>query len=95
MLQRKSDIAIRASCRDCGTPMFMTYYAVPDTISIAAGTVDEESMKGRILKPNVHIFVGEKAEWYSLPDDGLKRYEAFPTGLTDALETWNQQVNRK
>ena len=75
--------------------MFMTYYAEPDTISIAAGTVDEESMKGRVLKPNSHIFVGEKAEWYTLPNDSLKRYEAFPPGLTDALEVWKQQINKK
>ena len=95
MIQRKSDIAIRASCRDCGTPLFMTYYALPDTISVSAGTIDEESMKGRILKPDNHIFVGEKADWYTLPDDGLKRYKEFPPGITDALENWKQQVDKK
>ena len=75
--------------------MFMTYYVLPDTISVAAGTVDEESMKGRILKPENHIFVGEKAEWYTLPDDGLKRYKTFSPEYIDLLDGWRQQVNKK
>lgn len=94
MLQNKSDMAIRSSCKDCGTPMFMQYYATPDDIGVAAGTVDEASVQGRLVKPN-HIFVADKAGWDILPEDGLERYEKFTPGFQEALDTWKQLVNRK
>ena len=94
MIQRKSDIAIRSSCKDCGTPLFMTYYALPDTIAVAAGTIDEESVQGELVKPGNHIFLGEKAKWYVLPEDGLDRYDEWPPGFEDALETWRGSVKK-
>ena len=94
MLQTMSDIALRSSCKDCGTPMFMTYYATPDTIAVAAGTIDEKSVQGELVKPGNHIFVGEKANWFVLPEDGLDRYDEFPPGFEDALETWKGQVKK-
>ena len=94
MFQHKSDMAIRSSCKDCGTPMFMQYYMTPDSIGVAAGTVDEASLQGRIVKPN-HIFVAEKAGWYILPEDGLDRHDMFPPEFQEAIERWKQQVNRK
>lgn len=94
MLQQKSDLAIRSSCKDCGSPMFMTYYAQPDTIAVAAGTIDEESVKGELAKLDSHIFVSEKSGWFRLPDDGVKRYEKFPPGYEDALETWKRKIRK-
>ena len=73
----------------------MTYYAAPDTIAVAAGTIDETSMQGELLKPDCHIFVEDKAGWFTLPDDGLTRYEKFPPGFEDTLETWKKQVKKE
>ena len=58
----------------------MKYKAEPKNIWLCAGGVDEESMRdGKALeevkaKAN-HIFVGEKAGWYTLGADGLDMYE--------------------
>ena len=95
MNQKKSDLAIRSSCKDCGTPLFMTYYAMPDSIGVAAGTVNEASIHGELLKPQNHIFVSDKAKWYTIPDDGLERYDTFPPEFEDTLETWKQQTKRR
>lgn len=94
MLQNTSDLAIRSSCKACGTPMFMAYYATPDTIGVAVGTIDEESVQGELAKPDSHIFVGDKAGWFTLPEDGLARYANFTPGFTDALEKWKMQVKK-
>ena len=72
----------------------MTYYALPDTIAVAAGTIDEESVQGELVKPSNHIFLGEKAKWYTLPEDGLARYDEWPPGFEDALETWKGSVKK-
>ncbi len=64
----------------------MKYMAEPESIGIAAGTVDEDSVGEEGLEEVVqgkskHIFVGEKAGWYTLREDGLKRCEKFPDGF--------------
>ena len=74
--------------------MFMTYYAIPDTIGVASGTVDEQSVQGELPKVHNHIFVKDKAKYHDIPDDGAPRYEAFPPGFEEDLEKWKQQVPR-
>ncbi len=64
----------------------MKYKAEPDSVGICAGTVDETSMGPKRLEEVVngkvkHIFVGEKAGWYTLGEDGLRRYEKFTDGM--------------
>lgn len=62
----------------------MKYKANPGTIGICAGTVDEKSTRTpeelvEAVKGTAHhIFVGEKAAWYEIGEDGLRRYEGFP-----------------
>ena len=44
-------------------------------MGIVAGSIDEKSVKGELIKPTEHIFLEEKAGWYDLPEDGLGRFE--------------------
>lgn len=80
-----SAAAERAFCSSCGSPVYMKYKANPQSIGICAGTVDENSMGpkglGAVQGKANHIFVGEKAGWYEIGEDGLRRYERF----TDAM----------
>lgn len=87
-LRRNSSLAIRSSCSQCGTPLFMEYHATGDTIGVAAGTIDEGSVVGKLAGPSSHIFVAEKAAWFTIPDDGLRRYDRFPDSLQEAIDAW-------
>jgi hypothetical protein len=60
-------------CRRCGSTMprnatDLGYSFVP------MGTLDDDPG----LRAAGHIFVGSKAPWYELPDDGLPRWEEMP-----------------
>ena len=55
----------------------MRYFATQDTVSVAAGTIDEDNLTGQLIGPSQHIFVEEKAFWLTLPNDGLPRYKGF------------------
>ena len=68
----------------------MEYYATPDTISIAAGTIDEGSVVGDLPGPTNHIFVADKAPWFKIPNDGLERYDGFPDGMQTAIDRWSE-----
>lgn len=71
----------------------MMYKVQPDKISIAAGSIDEESVKGVLVKPSEHIFLGEKAGWFEVGNDGLKRFEGFPEGFEGRLESWKKSLD--
>ncbi len=68
----------------------MRYDFQPQIISIAAGSIDEESIKGELVKPTEHIFLSEKAAWFEIPDDGLKKFEKFPDGFGKKVEEWKK-----
>ena len=53
----------------------MQYKSNPDRISITAGSINEESIKGALPKIKEHIFVDQnkKSGWYDLPEDDLPR----------------------
>ena len=71
----------------------MQYKLQPDKISITAGSIDGESVKGVLVKPSEHIFLGEKAGWFEIPDDGLERYARFCTEFDGKLENWKKGLN--
>jgi hypothetical protein len=80
------DVAERAHCPECGSPIYMTYYHQPERIGILAGTIGEESVRGELAKLNYHIFSKEKVKWHDLPDDGVRRLERHrPAGLVRSL----------
>jgi len=66
----------------------MQYNCETEVIEITAGSIDEGSVKGALPAAGRHIFLGEKAGWYVLPDDGLERYEGFPEGFQRKLDEW-------
>lgn len=63
----------RAFCSRCGSPVYSRTSSDPDTFRLRLGTLDGDP--GR--RPLAHGFVGSKAPWFDLPDDGLPRHEAW------------------
>ncbi len=68
-----SDVARRGFCGECGGSLFYDR-RIGDTISIAAGTLNEPSG----LKTVAHIFMADKGDYYEI-DDGLKTYPGTQT----------------
>jgi len=64
----------------------MVYDHQKESISIAAGTIDEGSVKGKLPKTGHHIFLEEKAGWYDLPDDETGRYAKFRAPFQERLD---------
>ena len=62
--------ARRGFCGDCGSSLFWEAPA-RDTVSIAAGTLDEPTG----LQVCGHVYVSQVADYYELPEDGLPRSE--------------------
>lgn len=75
--------ARRGFCAECGSSLF---WDPPhrDTISIAAGTLDEPT---RIAVAS-HWYVSQVGDYYELPDDGLPRHErgGYDEGPTRAID---------
>ncbi|KZP18543.1 hypothetical protein FIBSPDRAFT_933335 [Athelia psychrophila] len=81
-----SPIAERAHCAACGTPLYMQYKHERTEISVPASTIHLANVKGELPGVGAHIFVGEKAPWYEIPEDGLPRYEKFSEGFMKLIE---------
>lgn len=61
-------------------------------MGIVAGSIDEKSVKGELIKPTEHIFLEEKAGWYDLPEDGLGRFERFSNAKSDKrIKAWLEE----
>ena len=70
----------------------MQYKFEPHKISIAMGTVDEESIVGSLPMISEHIFLQDKAKWWKLADeDGTQRYKTFPKEFQKSLDQWKAQ----
>jgi hypothetical protein len=61
----------RLACARCGTPMFALPSDPPARIAVSITTCDDR----HALRPDCHIWVGEKVVWLAI-DDGLPRFEA-------------------
>lgn len=62
--------ARRGFCAECGSSLFWDAPA-RDTVSIAAGTLDEPTG----LRVSGHVYVSQAGDYYELPDDRLPRSE--------------------
>ena len=60
----------------CGSSLFGGEWPHGDEIAIRLGAFDGDPG----IRPEFHLFVGSKAPWETLPDDGLPRYEEHYTG---------------
>lgn len=85
-----SDIAVRGSCRSCGTPLFMKYHCRPDGTSVTVGTIDDQSIVGTLPKLKEHIFLAEKAPWWDIAEDvSVARHAGFNEPFQLRLKEWN------
>jgi hypothetical protein len=72
----------------------MQYKCSPESISITAGSIDEDSVKTALPPVSLHIFVekGEKAAWFELPDDKIPRYSRFSPRFQRKIDEWKKAV---
>ena len=86
--EQNVSMAVRGSCGNCSSPLFMKYHCRPDGTSVVMGIVDDSKVIGSIVKPKEHIFVGEKAKWWELTDDGVARHVGFNQPFQARLKAW-------
>ncbi len=90
-----SDVAERGYCKACGSAISMRYFLERDRISVTLGTITKAQPA---LPPlEAHIFLKDKAPYLVLVDDGVERYDEFPSDFGDQLEKWRlsqQKVQR-
>lgn len=86
---RLSDIATRSFCTRCGGTLTIQYDCYPGKTHIAAGTV----VQGGKAVPRVgcHLFTGRKPSWYSIPEDGVTRWDEFDDEFLEVLRSWSKQ----
>jgi hypothetical protein len=65
------DGAVKAFCSVCGSSVFGGRWPAGDEITIRLGTLDDDPGQ----RPQYHSYVGARAAWDALPEDGLPRYE--------------------
>ncbi len=71
---KSSDRCERGFCSTCGSTVSARYFAEPDVIVIAAGTLDDANL----IEPVLHAFTSRRVAWVKL-NDGLPEYpEAEP-----------------
>ena len=63
-------------CRDCASPNMSKNAAFPGQVRVRLGTIESDISE----RPTAHIFVGSKASWDEIPDDGLPRYDEHEPG---------------
>jgi hypothetical protein len=66
--------AVKAFCSVCGSSLFGGTWPEGNEVSVRFGALDGDPG----IRPQYRSFVGSKAEWDELPEDGLPRYEAAP-----------------
>lgn len=63
----------RCFCKNCGSPIYSYFLSNPFILRLRIGCLDTIP-EG---KPNLHIYVEEKAPWYEI-NDGLPKYTTIP-----------------
>jgi hypothetical protein len=71
---RPEHFAAKAFCRRCGSSLFGGTWPDGPEVSVRLGSLDADPG----IAPQYHSFVGSKAAWETLPDDGLPRYDERP-----------------
>ena len=62
-----------------------------DSIDIAAGTIDDDSVEGDLVPVSAHTFVSQKASWYTIGEDGLKKWDRFTGEYQLKLDEWEKK----
>jgi hypothetical protein len=66
----------KAFCVECGSSLFGGDWPAGEEISVRLGSLDGDPG----IRPQYHTFVGSRAPWDELPDDGLPRYGELNPG---------------
>jgi hypothetical protein len=61
---------IKSFCSVCGSALWTTDPANPETIAVRMGTFDTDPG----VRPSLRQFTAYAASWEAIPDDGLPRY---------------------
>jgi hypothetical protein len=69
---KSSNFGHRASCSDCGTPLYVEVDHQPDTTDFSVVTLDDPG----VIPPEFHIFWSSKVPWFN-PGDDLPRHDKF------------------
>ena len=69
---RTSSFGSRASCSECGTPLYVEVDHQPDTTDFSIVTLDQPGT----VAPEFHIFWSSKVPWFN-PGDELPKYDRF------------------
>jgi hypothetical protein len=62
---------VKAFCAERGSSLFRGDWPEGADVSVRLGSLDGDPQ----IRPQYHTFVGARAPWDELPDDGLPRYE--------------------
>jgi len=73
MVGDSGNVKTRAFCPTCGSPVYMTYAAMPDVITVHAASLDDPSR----FKPQAVTYAVRGYEWDVL-DPALTRFEKMP-----------------
>ncbi|MET3461599.1 GFA family protein [Variovorax atrisoli] len=73
MVGDSGNVKTRAFCPACGSPVYMTYAAMPDVITVHAASLDDPSR----FKPQAVTYAVRGYEWDVL-DPALTRFEKMP-----------------
>jgi len=65
---------VKAFCSVCGSSLFGGTWPEGDQVSIRLGALDDDPG----IRPQYHSFVGSRASWDAIPDDGLPRFDETP-----------------
>ena len=71
VFQPEGGIARKVFCSVCGSSLFGGLCQNGEEVSVRLGSLDGDPQ----IRPEYHTFVGSRAPWDELPDDGLPRYE--------------------
>lgn len=69
------NLKVHAFCPTCGTPVYVTFIAMPDLIAVHAASLDEPDR----FKPVIVTYAGRGQPWDAI-DPALPRFEAMPVG---------------
>ena len=64
----------KAFCSRCGSSLFGGTWPDGPEVSVRLGVLDGDPR----IRPQYHSFIGSKAEWEDLPQDGLPRFHGRP-----------------
>ncbi|WP_418128669.1 GFA family protein [Variovorax sp. 375MFSha3.1] len=75
MVGDSGNVKTRAFCPTCGSPVYMTYAAMPDVITVHAASLDDPSR----FRPQAVTYAVRGHEW-DAQDPALTRFERMPPG---------------